>query len=96
MKHHCHARGCQIVVPPEMLMCRAHWARVPRKIQQAVWRNYRPGQCNDREPSEAWHVAADAAIGAVAAKEGIFLRPCEGVALAQYGFTESMFRGASY
>jgi hypothetical protein len=28
------------------------------------------GQCDDKRPSLAWHEAADAAIGAVAIKEG--------------------------
>jgi hypothetical protein len=52
-----------------MLMCLRHWRMVPRKLQEAVWRTYRPGQCDDKDPSEAWHEAADAAIAAVAAKE---------------------------
>lgn len=43
---------------------------VPKAIQQEVWKHYRPGQCDDKNPSEAWHKAADAAIAAVAAKEG--------------------------
>jgi hypothetical protein len=67
--HTCHARGCDAPVPPERLMCIAHWRRVPVPIQRAVWRTYRPGQCNDKQPSEAWMQAADAAIGYVAALE---------------------------
>lgn len=51
-------------------MCFRHWNRVPRIIQRSVWAHYRPGQCDDKRPSEAWHVAADAAIAAVALKEG--------------------------
>jgi hypothetical protein len=47
MKHTCHARGCEIPVPPEMLFCGAHWRRVPQKIQKAVWAAYRVGQCDD-------------------------------------------------
>jgi hypothetical protein len=67
--HHCHATGCTKAVKPELLMCLAHWRMVPQIIQRAVWANYRPGQCDDKDPSEAWHVAADAAIGAVASRE---------------------------
>lgn len=70
MKHHCHARNCNVGVPPEMLMCRAHWALVPKAIQQAIWRHYRPGQCDDKRPSKAWLDAADAAIEAVYDIEG--------------------------
>lgn len=68
--HRCHATGCRVVVPPEMLMCRAHWARVPREIQRRVWGAYRKGQCDDMRPSRAWLDAADDAIAAVAALEG--------------------------
>lgn len=41
---------------------------VPRDIQRRVWATYRPGQCDDKAPSESWHEAADAAIAAVALK----------------------------
>ena len=64
-EHHCHARGCTRACPPEHLMCWKHWRMVPDHLQRAVWRNYRPGQCDDKDPSEAWHEAADAAIEAV-------------------------------
>lgn len=67
--HHCHALDCRTPVKPELLMCLKHWRMVPRHLQQEVWRTYRPGQCDDMQPSEEWHAAADAAIAAVAAKE---------------------------
>ena len=67
-------------------MCRAHWRMVPTVIQRAVWAAYRPGQCDDMHPSEAWHRAADAAIGAVARKEGRPLRPQEMTQLTEFGF----------
>lgn len=70
MGHHCHARGCTKEVKPELLMCLRHWKMVPKPLQLEVWKHYRPGQCDDKNPSEAWHKAADAAIAAVAAKEG--------------------------
>lgn len=47
-------------------MCRRHWYRVHAILRTAVWNSYRPGQCDDGHPSEAWHRAADAAIGYVA------------------------------
>ncbi|TAL42385.1 MAG: hypothetical protein EPN91_08375 [Salinibacterium sp.] len=43
---------------------------VPLIIQRAVYKFYRPGQCDDMNPSENWHRAADAAIAAVALLEG--------------------------
>lgn len=73
--HHCHARFCGRSCKPEWLMCPRHWRMVPRPLQQAVWAAYRPGQCDDKKPSEAWFQAAEAAIAAVFEKEraaGIF------------------------
>lgn len=66
--HRCHARSCTVVVPPSMLMCLKHWRMVPYKLQQNVWKTYRPGQEKTKDPSEAYLDAADAAIKAVAVK----------------------------
>lgn len=75
--HLCHAEGCPFKVPPKMLMCRKHWAMVPRAIQRAVWNSYTPGQCDwptnpttAPKPSNDWLRAATGAIRAVAEKEG--------------------------
>lgn len=68
--HHCHAVGCANPCKPEFLMCPTHWGTVPLDLQKQVYATYRPGQCDDMDPSAAWHVAADAAIGAVALFEG--------------------------
>lgn len=65
--HTCHARGCTTHVAPEMLMCKRHWFMVPPAIRRRVWATYRPGQCDDMNPSVEWHKAADDAIAAVAA-----------------------------
>jgi hypothetical protein len=64
--HTCHAIGCSTPVPPEMLMCAPHWRQVPAEIKAAIWRTYRPGQCDDKRPSREWLDAANAAIAAVA------------------------------
>lgn len=88
--HHCHARGCSVAVKPELLMCYRHWMLVPKKIQRAVWASYRPGQCDDKHPSESWHEAADAAIGYVAKLERRPLRPCEVEALNALGFGDAL------
>jgi hypothetical protein len=68
--HHCHAKRCIMPCAPEMLMCKKHWHMVPKALKIAVWHNYRVGQCDDKQPSKEWHIAADMAIAAVAAKEG--------------------------
>ena len=68
-EHRCHARRCDAHCQPEHLMCAKHWRMVPKKLQEAVWATYRPGQCDDMRPSQAWHEAASAAIAAVYEKE---------------------------
>lgn len=68
--HTCHAHRCERVVPPRLLMCLAHWRRVPRRLQAGVWAHYRTGQEADKRPSLAYLLAARAAVLAVAAAEG--------------------------
>jgi len=74
-------------------MCPQHWRRVHPKIQRAVWRTYRDGQCDDKSPSEAWHKAADAAIGYVASLDKRPLRMAEVNALVDLGFTVKEHEG---
>lgn len=42
--HHCHAWHCPVAVPPKMFMCKAHWFRLPKKMRDAIWAAYQPGQ----------------------------------------------------
>lgn len=69
--HHCHAKNCPTPCKPEMLMCGRHWYMVPKRIQAAVWKHYRPGQCDDKRPSKEWFEAANAAIASVARIEAL-------------------------
>jgi hypothetical protein len=50
-------------------MCGRHWRRVPRELQRAVWRHYKPGQEKTKQPSPEYLAAANAAIEAVAIAE---------------------------
>jgi hypothetical protein len=70
MGHRCHAEGCDAEVPPRMLMCGAHWRKVPRALQDAIWDTYVPGQEVRKDPTDSYLDAAHAAIEAVAKKEG--------------------------
>src|ERR1041385_2548742 len=36
--HHCHALGCNRQCPPRWLMCRPCWSKVPRELQDEVYR----------------------------------------------------------
>jgi protein gp37 len=67
--HLCHARRCEVPVPPKLLMCGKHWRMVPRPLQAAVWKHYRTGQEADKSPSPEYLKAALAAINAVAQRE---------------------------
>lgn len=42
---------------------------VPLHIRRKVWQEYRPGQCDDKRPSQAWLDAAREAINHVAVQE---------------------------
>jgi len=43
---------------------------VPKAIRTRIWAAYRPGQCDDMNPSRAYCLAARDAVLAVAAQEG--------------------------
>ena len=68
--HQCHATDCPTPVPPEMFMCRRHWFSLPSGLRRAIWRTYRPGQCDDWNISTAYSEAAKAAVRYVAQREG--------------------------
>lgn len=69
-EHRCHARGCTTPVPPRLLMCARHWRMVPKDLQQRVWAHCRPGQEVTKDPTREYLEVAQAAIRAVALKEG--------------------------
>lgn len=66
--HHCHAEGCNVAVPPKLLMCARHWRQVPRTIQREIWRHYRPGQEVDKRPTQEYLAVMKRAIDAVAGR----------------------------
>lgn len=67
--HRCHAKNCLTPIPPKLLMCLPHWRMVPREIQAAIWRHYRPGQEIDKRPSIEYLKVMKDAIDAVAEKD---------------------------
>lgn len=58
MTHHCHWPGCDREVPPKMWGCLPHWRKLPKRLRDKIWRNYRPGQEIDKQPSTAYIEAA--------------------------------------
>jgi hypothetical protein len=68
-EHFCHAKACKVIVSPNMLMCKEHWYMVSADLRKAVWREYRPGQEVDKEPTAEYLKTAQKAITAVQARE---------------------------
>lgn len=68
IRHLCHAHGCADAVPPRMLFCYRHWKSLERRIQDAIWAEYRAGQETDKNPSLRYLAVQQYAIGAVAFK----------------------------
>lgn len=51
-------------------MCKKHWFSLPKKLRDAIWATYRPGQCDDMRITHEYAEAARNAIRYVADKEG--------------------------
>lgn len=66
MSHTCHAHGCEKPVPPRMLFCAPHWRQVRPALRRAVWREYRPGQENDKMPSPRYMAVQRLAVAEIA------------------------------
>ena len=50
-KHHYHWPGCKKQVPPALWGCYTHWMRLPKRLRNAIWAAYRPGQEVTLSPS---------------------------------------------
>lgn len=59
MRHTCHWPTCNKAVPPAMWGCKAHWFTLPKRLRDAIWKTYRPGQEIDKNPSAAYLKVAD-------------------------------------
>lgn len=62
MSHECPANGCDRTVGDSVLMCPGDWRRVPKPIQNAVYRAWKDGR---GAGSPAHRAAMAAAIRAV-------------------------------
>jgi hypothetical protein len=68
--HHCHAEQCKTVVPEKMFMCRPHWYMLPKKMRDAVWNAYTPGQEIRKDPTQHYLDVTRECIEYVANREG--------------------------
>jgi hypothetical protein len=58
MAHTCHFPNCQAHVAPKLWGCSRHWFMLPQRLRGRIWREYRPGQEDDKRPSRAYVEAA--------------------------------------
>jgi len=68
MIHTCHAHGCKQAVPARMFVCRAHWHALPKKFQNAIWKEYRAGQEIDKKPTYRYLAVQQLAVMKLAFK----------------------------
>lgn len=52
--HHCHWPGCNKQVPPAMWGCYRHWMMLPKRLRDAIWDAFRPGQEVTMTPSREY------------------------------------------
>jgi hypothetical protein len=52
-----------------MFMCKSHWFSLRRPLQSAIWREYRPGQERDKNPSDRYLAVQQLAVAEVAYKD---------------------------
>ena len=57
-KHGCHWPGCEVQVPPAMWGCKDHWFRLPKRLRDAIWDAYVPGQEARMDPSDEYLAVA--------------------------------------
>ncbi len=43
-RHECHWPDCDRQVPPAMWGCKQHWFKLPKRLRDAIWAEYVPGQ----------------------------------------------------
>lgn len=56
--HTCHWPGCETQVPPAMWGCKPHWFKLPKRLRDAIWDAYVPGQEKRMDPSEEYLAVA--------------------------------------
>jgi len=71
MAHTCHATNCEQPIPPRMFMCQRHWFALPKRLRDAIWQHYRPGQEVDKRPSHAYCMTAIECIRFCAEYDGV-------------------------
>jgi hypothetical protein len=66
VSHTCHAHGCPMLVPPSRFACAPHWYSLRKPMRDAIWRHYRSGQENRKDPSASYMAVQQRAVGELA------------------------------
>lgn len=53
-RHTCHWPGCETQCPPAMWGCKSHWFKLPKRLRDAIWDAYVPGQEQRLDPSDEY------------------------------------------
>lgn len=56
--HECHWPDCERQVPPAMWGCKTHWFMLPKRLRDAIWDVYVPGQERRMDPSNEYLAVA--------------------------------------
>lgn len=57
-RHTCHWPDCETQVPPAMWGCKTHWFKLPKRLRDAIWDAYVPGQEQRMDPSDEYLAVA--------------------------------------
>lgn len=52
--HHCHWPGCNKPCPPAKWGCYGCWMKLPKRLRDALWAAYAPGQEDTKSPSREY------------------------------------------
>lgn len=52
--HTCHWPDCERQCPPAKWGCREHWFKLPKRLRDAIWDAYVPGQEQRLNPSREY------------------------------------------
>lgn len=60
--HQCHCPHCTTAVPPRLFGCKSCWYALPKRLRDAIWDTYVPGQEVRKDPSPEYLAAAHTAV----------------------------------
>ena len=60
--HPCHNPNCRKPLPAHLVSHKSAWLALPKALRDAIWREYRAGQEDDKRPTMAYIDALEACI----------------------------------